>query len=82
MPKFLVEIIVAYPCVLEAKSIEEALEIAENTDWDEWPDDLAEIIEYRAGDISENEEEIAPTSNDNSAKSDNKAKLMLIKGGA
>lgn len=78
MPKFLVEIIVAYPCVLEAKSIEDALEIAENTDWDGWPDDLAEIIEYNAEYVDE-DDTAAPQQDDKSVKSANKVTLTLIK---
>jgi hypothetical protein len=74
----MVEIIVAYPCIIEAKSIEEALQIAEDAEWDDWPDDLAEIIEYNAEYIDEEEE-----TNDNSEKSDSKiVKLTVVKGGA
>jgi hypothetical protein len=58
MPKFMVEIIASYPCVIEAPTIEEAFIIAENTSWDDWPDDDCEIIEYCAELIIEDEEEV------------------------
>jgi hypothetical protein len=79
MPKYKVEIIVSYPCVLEANSMEEAIEFAENTDWDDWPDDDSEIIEYEAELVDEEEEpiEIAPPKP--AVKST--AKLTVIKGG-
>jgi hypothetical protein len=55
MPKFLVEIIASYPCTIEAATIEEAFEIAENTPWEDWPDDDCEIVEYCAELVVEEE---------------------------
>jgi hypothetical protein len=57
MPKFMVEIIASYPCVIEAQTIEEAFTIAEETPWDEWPDDNCEIVEYCAELIIEDNED-------------------------
>lgn len=60
MPKFTVEMIVSYPLVLEAQTMEEAFEIAENIDWEDWPDDDSEIIEYCAELVVEEEAQAAP----------------------
>jgi len=79
MPKYKVEIIVSYPCVLEARSMEEAIEFAENTDWDEWPDDDCEIIEYEA-ELVDEEEEIQQDAPPKLAVKST-AKLTVIKGG-
>jgi hypothetical protein len=57
MPKFLVEIIASYPCTIEAKTMEEAFEIAENCPWEDWPDDDCEIVEYCAELVIEEEAE-------------------------
>jgi hypothetical protein len=75
MPKFMVEIIASYPCTIEAENIDKAIEIAEGTEWENWPDEDCEIIEYRAN-LIEND--------DNKNKVDNKqkVKLFLIKGDA
>lgn len=79
MPKYRVEIIVSYPCVLEANSMEEAIEFAENTDWDDWPDDDSEIIEYEAELVDEEEEPIEIAPQKPAVRST--AKLTVIKGG-
>lgn len=75
MPKFMVEIIAAYPCVIEAQTMEEAFEIAENTPWEDWPDDDCEIVEYCAELVVEEEAEqptpVAPIKL--------RAKLTLVK---
>lgn len=55
MPKYLVEMIVSYPLVLEGKTMEEVLDLAENLSWDDWPDDEAEILEYAARMVDEEE---------------------------
>ena len=54
MPKFKVIAVVHYPCVFEASTIEEAIEIAENSDWEMWPDDDSEISEYYAEELEDN----------------------------
>jgi len=59
MPKFMVEIIASYPCVVEAQTIEEAFEIAENCPWEDWPDDDCEIVEYCAELVVEEDAEQA-----------------------
>ena len=60
MPKFLVEMIVSYPCEIEAQTIDEALQIAEDIDWEDWPDDDLEIVEYCA-ELVVPDDEPAPT---------------------
>jgi hypothetical protein len=57
--KYVVTAVVYYPCVIEADDIQEAIEIAENADWEVWPDDEAEIVEY----IAEEIESVAETVN-------------------
>lgn len=79
MPKYRVEIIVTYPCIIEARSMEEAIEFAENTDWDLWPDDDSEILEYEAELVDEEEEIQHDALQKPAAKSS--AKLTVIKGG-
>lgn len=78
MPKFLVEIIASYPCTIEAATIEEAFEIAENCPWEEWPDDNCEIIEYCAELLVEEEtrQEIKPPTPITPIKQ--RAKLTLV----
>jgi hypothetical protein len=61
MPKFIVEMIVSYPLVIDAPTTEAAFTIAEDVPWEEWPDDEAEIVEYCAELIvEEGEEEQVP----------------------
>jgi len=78
MPKYKVEIIVTYPCVIEAHSMDEAIEFAENTPWDDWPDDDSEIIEYEA-ELVDEEEQVEVPPQKPAAKS--AVKLTVIKGG-
>lgn len=83
MPKFLVEIIVSYPCEIEAQTMDEAIQIAEDADWDDWPDDNSEIVEYCAELVVEDDDE-APAKEINDIPQKNvtksKPKLTLIKG--
>lgn len=79
MPKYRVEIIVSYPCVIDANSMDEAIEFAENADWDDWPDDDSEIIEYEAELVDEEAEETEYAPPKPAVKST--AKLTVIKGG-
>lgn len=57
MPKFIVEMIVSYPIVIDAPTVEDAFTISEDIPWEDWPDDEAEIIEYCAELIVEEGEE-------------------------
>lgn len=57
MAKFRVEIIVSYPCVIEAQTMEEAMQLAEDADWDDWPDDEAEVVEYCAELVIDDDDE-------------------------
>lgn len=57
MPKFIVEMIVSYPLVIDAPTVEDAFTISEDIPWEDWPDDEAEIIEYCAELIVEEGEE-------------------------
>lgn len=84
MPKFLVEIIVSYPCEIEASTMEEAIQIAEDADWDDWPDDQSEIVEYCAELVIEDDDD-KPTKENNDISQKNvtklKPKLTLVKDG-
>lgn len=83
MAKFRVEIIVSYPCVIDAQTVEEALQFAEDADWDDWPDDESEIVEYCAELVIEDDED-DPAKNMNVPPQKNvtksKPKLVLVKG--
>ena len=57
MPKFIVEMIVSYPIVIDAPTTEDAFTIAEDIPWEDWPDDESEIIEYCAELIVEDGED-------------------------
>jgi hypothetical protein len=79
MPKFMVEIIASYPCVVDAQTIEEAFEIAENCPWDDWPDDDCEIVEYCAELIVEDSDEQPPPVTPIKSKMAGRPKLTLVR---
>lgn len=79
MPKYLVEMFVSYPLVLEGNTMEEVLDLAEKIAWDDWPDDEAEIIEYSARLVDEEIKQTEDAPPKQAAKS--AAKLTVIKGG-
>lgn len=77
MAKFRVEIIVSYPCVIEAQTMEEAMQLAEDADWDDWPDDEAEVVEYCAELVIEDDDEKPKSSQPIPLKP--RPKLTLVK---
>lgn len=77
MAKFRVEIIVSYPCVIEAQTMEEAMQLAEDADWDDWPDDEAEVVEYCAELVIEDDDEKPKSSQPVPLKP--RPKLTLVK---
>lgn len=79
MPKYLVEMIVSYPLILEGKTMEDVLDIAENVAWDDWPDEEAEILEFAARMVDEEEKATDHAPTKPAVKS--VGKFTLISGG-
>lgn len=79
MPKYLVEMFVSYPLVLEAPDMEKVLDLAEQVNWDDWPDEDAEIIEYSARLVDEEQKQTDDAPPKAAARP--AAKLTVIKGG-